>query len=204
VAAGEPVSIHARANSRDLSRPDLQRSFHGNDWVSPTERIGYRAVTIGVWSSSNGQSVGNQGNDLGPVVRGGRPGAAAGVSLRYGLGDSVEEMTFEKRRGSCWSWRMRSRLSFIAVARGQPAPARAVRALVGDVVPAAEESIPAIQRDPAGRLCAMHGLSPTSEFVERPAKTIWTGSFARWCTAKRPPNGRDCGSSTMPSSPVVS
>src|SRR5204862_3680605 len=98
-ASGEPVSVYARANSRQTERPDLHDNF--------TATIGFAdgayAVIVQTLAafghhqtvkvSSTSGTIGAQWNAA--HARSPRPT----LSLRYGLAESVQEGVFDKPTG---------------------------------------------------------------------------------------------------------
>jgi myo-inositol 2-dehydrogenase / D-chiro-inositol 1-dehydrogenase len=98
-ANGEPVSIYARSNARDKDRPELHDHF--------TATIGFAdgsyaviAQTLSAFGHHQTVKVSGTGGTIwaqwsAPDARAPRPV----FSLRYGLGDSVHERTFDKPTG---------------------------------------------------------------------------------------------------------
>lgn len=120
--SGEPVSIHARANSRDLSRPDLHDHF--------TATIGfadgaYAVVVQSLSAFGHHQTVkvsGTKGTIWAQWSAADARSPRPVFSLRYGLGDSVQEMTFEKPTGELLELADEIAAFVHAVREGQPAP----------------------------------------------------------------------------------
>lgn len=120
--AGEPVSVYARANGRDESRPALTDNFSavvnfpGSAFAVITQTLsgfghhqtakitGTEGAIWAAWSASDARS------DK-PVF-----------SLRYGLGDVVSEQTFDRPTGELLELADEIKAFIESIARGTPPP----------------------------------------------------------------------------------
>jgi len=121
-ASGDPVSIYARSNSRDPSRPELHDHF--------TATIGFAdgsyAVIVQTLSAFGHHQTVKVSGATGTIwAQWSAPDARAPrpvFSLRYGLADSIQELTFDKPTGELLELADEVAAFVQAIQVGQPLP----------------------------------------------------------------------------------
>lgn len=159
--SGEPAAIVARANSRDLSRPDLHDHF--------TATIGfadgaYAVIVQSLSAFGHHQTVkvsGTKGTICAQWSAADARAPRPVFSLRYGLADAVEEMAFEKATGELLELADEIVAFIQAIREGQSPPCTATDGRWSALLClAAEESIRQSKEILLTDYVAAHGLAP--------------------------------------------
>jgi myo-inositol 2-dehydrogenase/D-chiro-inositol 1-dehydrogenase len=162
-ASGDPVSVYARANGREAGRPDLHDHF--------TATIGYAdgayAVVVQSLSAFGHHQTVKVSGTTGTIwaqwsaadARAPRPV----FSLRHGLADSIQELTFEKPTGELLELADEVAAFVQSIQTGQPPPCRGSDGRWSALLClAAEQSVREAQEQSLAEYVERFGLRPSS------------------------------------------